>query len=244
MRLGHLSFRATEDARKTDPVSVLDFAVHFLKSSVFKADEKAAEAIALAVKEKFSIERVHFLGRGLYGAAGLVEGSDRDVLKLTSDPSDVEASMRISGEDLPHVAKIHAAGFLAGITIVNRPDRAKTEVGMIIQEAVDWVGLDEMSQDNALHYEVYRVKVDNLVFNRGGGYQPEERRARMMRASLELRSRLLELGKPFDQVGQGLVELQDRDIYPVDVHAGNVGWSELGQAFKIFDLGFSVIPGG
>jgi len=243
MQLGHRGFRASEDALRNAPTPVLDFASQFLKSSAFKADAGIAEAIALAVKEKFSVKRVHFLGRGLYGAAGIVEGWGREVLKLTSDPSDVEASMRISGEDLPNVAQIHAAGFLAGTTIINRPDRAKTEVGLIVQEAVDWVGLDEVSQDDALHHEVYRVKIDNFVFNRGVGYHPEERRARMMKASLELRSRLLERGRPFDQVGLGLWGLQNRDIYLVDVHAGNVGWSELDQAFKIFDLGFSVIVG-
>lgn len=242
--LGDIGFRSLESARKKAPEPVQDFALQFLKTSAFKSDgEAAAKEISRAAEETFSVKRVHFLGRGLYGAAGLVEGSERDVLKLTSDPSDVEASIRIVKEALPHVARVHAAGFLAGVIIVNRPDRQKTEVGMIIQEAVNWIGLDELGQEDKLRYEVYRVKVDNLVFNRGVGYQPEERRIRMMKASLDLRNKLWDLGEPFIQIASGLLELHDLGIYPVDVHSANVGWSELDRVFKIFDLGFSVIVG-
>lgn len=53
------------------------------------------------------------LGRGAFGAAYQLDAPERSVLKLTRDPTEVQASSRLSGRDSRRIVPIHGVWYLA-----------------------------------------------------------------------------------------------------------------------------------
>lgn len=198
--------------------------------------DRTARRIAEALRRHTSIAEVEEVGAGDFGMAGRVSGT-REILKLTTDPSDVEAAVAVAGADLRHVAPVFVAGTLEGITVRNVRTARVSEVGVIVQRAVDSVGLAGFAQDRDLYEMVSGVKNRFDLDPHAIAYGSYPDAGTLRAASRTLAGVLEEAGTPFSQIARGLRELHDRGIYIVDVHPQNVGWDAERKVYRIFDLG-------
>lgn len=243
--LGVRGTKSLEKARKQKSISLDEFVELFVNDFATHSEKERADLspwITVEIKERLGIERVIVLGEGGYALAGLVDGTERDILKLTTDPRETEAAIRLTDKKLDHVARIISAGqssveMMAG-------DLEPIHPGVIVQEAVDWVGLETRAEDSKLSRIVYDVEGESGLFPERLRGRRAERMRVMIQASIEIRNRLYEEGGNLRQIAEGLTELHDSEVFVVDVHDENVGFSEREKVFKIFDLGYSVVPGG
>lgn len=242
--LGARGQNSLEEVRIRGPLPVDLFAAEFVRLHEPRGHDahvkRLGYEIGQEIRRRFEIASVHRMGAGDYGLVGLVEGT-RDALKLTADGREIAAATRLVDQELAHVAPLHAAGTL-DYRVKTRLERWELPVHVLVYRAVDWVGLETTDEDEKLDKAVVDVKIEHSAMP----FQTllrENVMGPIIMASIAIRNELYIMGHPFRQVAQGLQELQDRGIYLVDVHSGNLGWSEPARGFQIFDLGFSLVTG-
>lgn len=244
--IGAKGNRSLDQARAKAPISLDQFVAAFLADYSLNSEKERAELspwISVEIRERLGIERLRMLGQGSYAIAGIVDGTERDVLKLTTDPRETAAGLRLAGKKLDHVARILSAGETA-IEIQSREELRPIHAGVLVQEGVDWVGLETREEDALLSRIVYDVENELGIFHERVRGRRAERMRVLITGSIEIRNRLYSQGGNLRQIAEGLGELHDEQVFVVDVHYGNVGFSEKDRAFKIFDLGYSVVAGG
>lgn len=261
-------FRRRARRTQAPTVSLDEFAATFLANVEgdgspyeFRSDARVPKLVA--VLEGLGLSGVGgILGAGSFGTAAVLD--EDHVVKLTSDPSEVQAGRVLSGHHLKHVAEIDGAWFVRGV-------RAKTEiakingqsvrkqypVGVVILQRVrtiddgDVAGADELSdivKDFKSSTKTYPDDLARLSHAR--------QRERLRKASRELERVLRVSGDELRNqdrdeeadmahgVADALAELRGHGVYAIDVHAGNIGFvDEDGErVYKVFDIGSSSPP--
>jgi hypothetical protein len=202
------------------------------------------------------------LGAGTFGTAALLD--DHTVIKITSDPSEVQAGSILKGKRLKHVARIYESWFIRGVratTVIGSTGRGKNikrryPVGVLYSERVqplpDSQSADELSilvnhfKEQTHTYPHSLARLDRAA-----------QREKLKNASLNLERTLRQQGHELrrvdmmedvylvEGVADALRELRDHGVYAIDVHAGNVGYVDSdsgGILYKVFDIGSSSPP--
>jgi hypothetical protein len=200
------------------------------------------------------------LGSGTFGTAAILD--DDHVVKITSDPSEVQAGHVLTGKKLRHVARVDGAWFVKGVrakTLIGKIDgkeiRRRYPTGILVVERVNGLGGKETEDLSDL---VNDFKKSNRVYpDQLAKLSHADQRDRLRRASLRLQDELEETSELLrterrsdeadlaDGVAGALDELRGHGVYAIDVHGGNVGYveSEGGKrTYKVFDIGSSSPP--
>jgi hypothetical protein len=197
------------------------------------------------------------LGAGSFGTAALLPNGK--VLKLTTDPTEVQAGAVLTGKELPHVARIYGAWFVQGAkadAVVGWDAKSEEEIrksmriGVLLLETVlnaayatasgyvERKDLDRISK--VVKNEKTRLHVwPNELIKLTRAKVRERLRKASSVIEDELRRQHTEVA---EAVADALTELRAESIYAVDVHVGNIGYSETDERFKIFDIGSSSPP--
>jgi hypothetical protein len=199
------------------------------------------ETIVAAVKKLGVNDVREILGGGSFGTAAVDE--DGHVLKLTSDPSEVQAGAVLRGKDLPHVVYIAGAWWIAGVRVATQWDNA-ARVGVL--------SLEKIEADVEEYKEIGRV-VAKLKEKEGAypedleslGYR--DARAKLKEVSELLEGELRELAvtkriRAALDVADALAELRAQGVYAIDVHGGNIGYNPAKKCYQVFDIGSSSAP--
>jgi len=266
MLQNQLGGSAREDFLGFGRVSVETFAATFLanvegsgKPRAFR-DDPRTETIAATLRA-LGVESVkEILGAGSFGTAALLD--EQTVIKLTSDPSEVQAGSILRGQRLKHVAAVHESFFIRGVrakTIVaergKRKVRVKNPVGVLTTERVTPIPEDHAAEQ--LSETVNEVKGHTKTWpDQLARADHAAQKARLKRASKDLEGILRDQAKGLDDEGRegdsalargvadALAELRERGIYAIDAHEGNVGFVKDGGkvTYKLFDIGSSSPP--
>jgi len=202
------------------------------------------------------------LGAGTFGTAALLD--DRTVIKITSDPSEVQAGSILKGKRLKHVARIYESWFIRGVratTIIGQTDGGKYikrryPVGVLYSERV--TPLPDSNSSSELTILVNHFKEQTHTYPHSlARLDRAAQREKLKNASLNLERTLRQQGVELrrvdmmddvylvDGVADALRELRDQGVYAIDVHAGNVGYVDSdsgGIQYKVFDIGSSSPP--
>jgi len=245
------------------PMEIEIFVKYFIQdiSGESESEDKITE-LSDIIRRNLGVDQIEdVLGSGSFGAAASLD-QDR-VLKLTSDPQEVQAATNIwrnfeQGVILQHVARIYGAWYLSNYLIFNQTAKQRTRLGMVILERMDEVktALD-WRVAHSLRDVVERIKFKFKVWpNELQKITRAEARSRLSAAASELIILLesqakymlkkdpidfKEVADQFNQIALGIKELFKLGIYGVDVHPGNIGKSQDG-VIKIFDIGVSSSP--
>jgi hypothetical protein len=201
------------------------------------------------------------LGAGTYGTAA--ELDETHVVKLTTDPSEVQAGHVLAGKKLRNVAHVDGAWFVRGVraktTILHVPDgqdvRKLYPVGIVILEHVQTLSGDEteeLSRTVNEFKEATHTYPDQLA-----RLTRAQQRDKLRQASVDLQSLLSGIAQELrrddrvdeaylaEGVASALRQLRSYGVYAIDVHGGNVGYSEDSRGdrvYKVFDIGSSSPP--
>lgn len=202
------------------------------------------------------------LGAGTFGTAALLD--DRTVIKITSDPSEVQAGSILKGKRLKHVARIYESWFIRGVratTIIGQTDGGKYikrryPVGVLYSERV--TPLPDSNSSSELTILVNHFKEQTHTYPHSlARLDRAAQREKLKNASLNLERTLRQQGVELrrvdmmddvylvEGVADALRELRDHGVYAIDVHAGNVGYVDSdsgGIQYKVFDIGSSSPP--
>lgn len=196
--------------------------------------------IANVIKDDYGIQEIQkWLGQGSFGAAGAI-GNDR-VLKLTTDPEEINTSHYLVGHTLPNVVRIYAACYVEGIQVYHEVMDRMLRVGLVIMERLESIGTGDAYLDDILGLAVDEVKDEHRAWTDSLAKLPRrEARATLIRASDDLAHELLKADDPaFTQIATAILDLYSQGVYWIDAHHKNVGYSAEDGVFKVFDLGVS-----
>jgi|HubBroStandDraft_2_1064218.scaffolds.fasta_scaffold00001_109 hypothetical protein len=193
------------------------------------------------------------LGAGTFGTAALLD--DHTVIKITSDPSEVQAGSILKGKRLKHVARIYESWFIRGVratTVIKR----RYPVGVLYSERVQ--PLPDSKSADELSNLVNEFKEQTHTYPRSlARLDRAAQREKLKNASINLERTLRQQGHELrrvdmmedvylvEGVADALRELRDHGVYAIDVHAGNVGYVDSdsgGILYKVFDIGSSSPP--
>lgn len=192
---------------------------------------------------------------GSFGVAvGL--GSDK-VLKLTSDPSDLEASAIVAKNPVDHVVRIFHVERIKGIRVKNSGvPMPMSSPGIVIAERLTpmrLTGLVSVSAIKALRHIADGIKILQGLFSPKIFFEKREKRVKKLvsahKATKDEIRRFAEAFKlqlsvedyeMFNEILIAMDNLASIGVYAFDVHPGNIGYSEREGIWKIMDLGFSV----
>lgn len=196
------------------------------------------------------------------------------VFKLTCDVEEVSAATNLIGKRHKHVATFYGAYFLSDFTVPHQatariirsvnldvPQNAHhLRIGVTLSEWLPFVGVDREGRVGSSVAERYNTIVgstkdkfrvwptDLIVVSRTTARQ---RLKRAQEYLIEKLIRVAEEAKPgshyrvlASEIAFGLQELKDSKIYAVDVHTGNIGYTDRTgpRGYKIFDVGVSSSP--
>jgi len=225
-------------------------------------DEEAQQAysdprVALIAQSiaRLKIDRIQeVLGGGSFGTAAAL--SEDLVLKLTTDPTEVQAGAVLRGKDLPHVVRIDGSWFIKGV-IVNaaigwdaeqeEEIRENMRVGVLLEQRVEPI---ERSIGDNLSKIVNRVKTDEQAWP-GDLFtiSPGKARIKLRHVSevMEGAMRAYADGgrmgaRAARDVAEALHELREQGVYAIDVHGGNVGHDDMAGRYRVFDIGSTSPP--
>lgn len=192
---------------------------------------------------------VEILGAGSFGTAAALSGTH--VVKLTTDPSEVQAGAVLIAKRLSHVTRVYASYFTKDVfvRVAIAWDAFKDEeiysnerAGVLLVERV--TPLDK-SQRVQLSRLVNEFKQDHQLYpSQLMSLPAKEQRNRLQWASGELERQLRNSSGDrtiFNGVADALRELREVGIFAIDVHGGNVGLDAAGVV-KVFDIGSSSPP--
>ena len=252
--------------RNSDLISVEEFAATFLANVEsdgdpyeFQRDPRVAKLAgtldALGVKDVGKV-----LGAGTFGTAAILD--DDHVIKLTTDPSEVQAGHVLRGKDLTHVAHVDGSWFVRGVrayatiaVLEDEPVQKQYPCGILILERVKTPNDSETRELSKIVGEF--KKATNTWPDQLAKLTRERQRTKLRQASIDLQHLLEATGSELrnedrveeaylaEGVASALEELRDEGVYAIDVHGGNVGYSEdeYGErTYKVFDIGSSSPP--
>jgi hypothetical protein len=217
-----------------DEQAYVDYGPNFYK------DPRAIE-IARIIETQLGISKVQILGGGSFGTAAATADRGGEVLKLTSDLSEVEAATVLSNvpqDRYPkNVVRITGAWFLRKIKIValkafgpgEEETTAPVRVGLIRMERVR--PLEDREAARGLATWTYFVKTQFKVWPIELRHLSKaKQRQRMLAAGQELERMLMKLWQREARqvardVAQGIAQLRAEGIYGTDFHGGNVGYA-------------------
>lgn len=185
------------------------------------------------------------LGAGAFGLAGVSAEDTNKVVKLTTDPEEVKAASMLIGKRLPHVVEFFHAAFLDGLKVKNVKTGLVQPIGIAVCEKLDRVRTSTPEGNKKLRDIVDDVQVEErvepeLIMRMG----PDLAKRRLKKASAVLSDRLRQTEfEDLAEIADGIDELRAMEIYAVDFHPGNVGYSNLDRRHKVFDVGLSSTPG-
>jgi hypothetical protein len=206
----------------------------------FYQDPRAIE-ITRIIETQLGVKRVQLLGGGSYGTAAATQDRGGEVLKLTTDTSEVQAATVLHGvpaERYPkNVVRITGAWFLRKIKVEaltsfhpdGREITGSVRIGLIRMERVH--PLEDMQAAHGLanwtRYVKHKFKVWPWQLK---GISREKQRERMLAAGQEMERMLMQLwNDQHDQiardVARGIGQLRAEGIYGTDFHGGNVGFA-------------------
>jgi hypothetical protein len=219
----------------------------------FEGVAKISDSVKLqeALEEVIGDEELTPISGGSYlakGSFGCAVGLGRDkVIKITSDPTEVEAALGIVGEDIPNVVNVYYATKVKGVKAKPRSVPAPlVSPGIIVSErltpAIKILGQRQISILRAIA-DMSKIKFG--LFSPNTFFLPKRKRLELFRATYEfVLNELLEAFETytgdtqvFEDVINGMESLERLGIYVFDIHPGNIGWKD--PAFKILDLCFS-----
>jgi hypothetical protein len=205
------------------------------------------------------------LGHGAFGTACMLP--DGRVLKLTSDPSEVQAGYALLGKTLPHVVAIYGAWFVRGVKIrttltvdqdSNPVATRMWPMGIGIVEKVTPLDRTTTAFQGLTGTIIAYKREHNLFPEHLTKIGPARARA-LLKASSEGMERVLRENAVWlrkndmvddaylaEGVADALKETRALGVYAIDVHGGNVGYVEDAKGdrtYKIFDIGSSSVPG-
>jgi len=226
-------------------------------------DEEFTEDVVRSIERNFGFKEVEkVLGSGSFGTASVVDASNiilpvptvapvrppvgKIVFKLTSDPEEVQAAANTIGKPMVNVATVFGAYYLSDYQIMGLHSGLEQQIGVVVLELLAGTritGPDKIVDNETLRRitketkETYKVWPDQL--------EPLSRpsqRQRLKNAQEYLIEALDdEPSEALGEIANGLKELRTLGIYSVDIHPGNVGYTQEG-VHKIFDLGVSSSP--
>jgi hypothetical protein len=208
----------------------------------FYRDPRAIE-IARIIETQLDIKQIRILGGGSFGTAAATAQTGGEVLKLTSDPSEVEAATVLTGvqaERYPkNVVRIAGAWFLRKLKVValksfgpgDEDDiTGPIRIGLIRMERVHTPiedenamrGLASLTRFVKYKFEVWPWQLRHL--------SRANQRERMFAAGQEMERMLLKVWQNDGQqvardVANGINQLHAEGIYGTDFHGGNVGYT-------------------
>jgi hypothetical protein len=248
-----------------DVVSLHDFATTFLANvdggrPRQYEDDPRVKKIGAALRAIGVREVGDILGAGSFGTAAALD--DHHVIKLTSDPTEVQAGAVLAGKTLRHVAHVDGAWFIRGVSanpsiveIDGKPVRKRYPTGILVIERVDTLRsghtreLSKLVKDIKKHNRVWPDDLSRLSH--------DQQRTRLCAASIDLSRSLLHAAdwlrtrhnedeaRLAEDVAEALNELRDSGVCAIDAHGGNVGYVENDNGeklYKLFDIGSSSPP--
>jgi len=214
-------------------------------------DENLVATLAGVLERNLGIAEIdEILGHGSFGVA-MDLGGER-VLKITSDPEEVQASYTVMmdrREDFDHVAEIYGA-YRTSVRVWDAfYGKQYRPVGFVVLEKLDPIGLDNDRANAQLESVVTHIKEEFRVHPGDlSSISTGEARLRLKEAAPELVERLrFDLADPEPsvlEIARGIEELIGLGVYMIDAHPKNVGFSPHDGVHKVFDLGVSSAPKG
>lgn len=220
------------------------------------AEEEIATLTAILDKY-FGYTTYALIGSGSFGTAFLVETPKGDqVIKLTTDPDDINTASVI--RDLPahNLATVHRVGFTPVEFNYNWAESIwmTARVGIIVSEFLPFRMRDARGAKEADALLLFTKDAHSAWGNNLIGVSAQTARARTEEAQSDLLNGLQEI---IDQdyinedkkvppmltaVQAALNQLRERGLFCVDVHSGNFGSSEVAaysdaRQIKLFDFG-------
>lgn len=217
-------------------------------------DDPRVEQIIQSIS-RLKIDRIEeILGSGSFGTAAAL--SEDLVLKLTTDPTEVQAGAVLRSKDLPHVVRIDGSWFIKGVISnavigwdaeLEEEIRKDMRVGLLLEQRVDpidptiGVNLNGIvsrvkNEEGAWPGDLFtispgkaRIKLRHVSEVMEGAMRAYADRGRMgARAALD--------------VAKALHELREQGVYAIDVHGGNVGFDSMDGRYRVFDIGSTSPP--
>jgi hypothetical protein len=208
----------------------------------YASDPRAAK-IAAALR-RLGITQAAVLGAGSFGTAARLP--DGRVVKITSDPSEVQAAAVLMGKKLAHIVAFYGAWFVEGVKVEvgvgwngekQEEILATHRVGIVISQYVEPMKHDGNFFRLSTLVRDYTEKKE--IFPLG-----PKRQARkvLYEASIGLERLLRREG--YVDVARALAELRGEGIYAIDAHGGNVGYDYSSPPWRLrmFDIGASSPP--
>jgi hypothetical protein len=243
-----------ESTPEVDASSLEYFAASFLSSvetgemsgwTEYQGDPRV-ERIATAIR-KLGVDRIDtILGGGSFGVAAL--DYEDHVLKLTTDPTEVQAGAVLAGKDLEHVAWIAGSWYIKGVKATNWGVETEETfpVGVLsMQKLEDWRGHARDAEGYLLSKTVNEVKREHQGYPDAlDAMDPKTRRAHLKKLSAIMEKAVRGPGASplMRDVADAIAELRSHGVFAIDVHGGNVGWKQEAGHFAIFDIGTSSSP--
>lgn len=253
---------AARESVPQEPISSAQFTSIYLAvaetgdpsyGSEFEADPRLPVIVnALSLIGVTQLLRI--LGYGSFGVAAM--SVDGRVVKLTSDPAEVQVGAVLVGKSLPNVVDIYGAWNIRNVNVnteIGWDDekeesiRKSMRVGVLIEQFVSTREVQDYdfgSPGQHLTEVVYDFKeATNNAFANYAKLGAKARRAKLERASIELEGVLRKTGRPLEHdVAEALAQLRTVGVYAIDVHGRNVGWDAFDERFRIFDIGVGSPP--
>lgn len=221
-------------------------------------DPRAAKIVrALRDLKLTNVEEI--LGAGTFGTAARL--SDGRVLKVTSDPSEVQAGHVLKGKRLKHVVEIYGAWFVRGVRVQTIIDKAEGElkrkrmhVGVLVMEQVTPLDERESAMESITNLIQEFKYAHDLYPHELASLSRDRARKKLRQASedlqieLENQSKWLrdkgmhEDAKVATDIAAALGELRAEGVFAIDAHGGNIGFDRKTKTFKLFDIGTSSSP--
>ena len=232
-------------------------------SDIVESAKKAPTVIALAEAIQAAGYGVpaEMLGYGHYGAAFALQDHPGLVMKITTDPTEIQVGAYLTSKKLAHVAEVRGSWRIRGAD--NKPLKmivmrsygtpsgdvetveSDVQLGLLVMERLDR-DADVVStiQDSPLTKTVVEVK------QKYGLYPSDLERLSRNGARRRLETGCVAMSKALyakhdevcSDVASGLEELYELGVFAVDVHGGNVGRDPESYAYKVFDVGTASSP--
>ena len=170
------------------------------------------------------------LGYGSFGVAA--KTLDGKVVKLTSDPAEVQVGAVLVGKDLPHVVAVYGSWFIRGLkvnAVVGWDDeeqdytRKSARVGLLVEQLVS-TQIARVDRDRLTKIVFDFKEETGNDFKSYEGLSAKAKREKLAVAAEQLQLVLENENFPLAQdVAEAIGELREIGVYAIDVHGAQRG---------------------
>jgi len=183
---------------------------------------------ARKVAKKLNLDIISYIETGTYGSAYKVDGYK--VMKITTDQSEAFTAYNLIGENTKHIVKYYEVYELISSELIK-------PTYVIIMEYL--ITLLEYSENVRAFFDYFSAEVNFESFFKKDTFntpQVEYFKSKYFKNCNNCLSEE-EVDKYIDKLKEIVKDTMKYDIYPVDIHSGNLGFRVIDEDLIYFDVG-------